>query len=205
MITSNIKQYRNQILDGFALSNYEATLYKVERENFRQIMERALQEYGLLERLKQAKAAYRQLSFIDVGCSEGLILHNLADILEQHGLIEATDLNGADVDSTAIATADEFARAVTPPRPYLNFYVHKLGLPFSECSALVADGKLQFDFLMIRRKLEYLPKARQRLEQFYQALKPGGIIYVRSLISTADGEDGSVILHPAIEPFYLFF
>ena len=198
------KRYRNEILEGFSLSNYESTLHKVEKANSRQILERALTEYGLLENLMQAKAGQRRLSFVDVGCSEGLFLHDLADMLEQKGLLEATDLNGVDVDGSAIATAEEFARVVSPPRPYLNFYIHKLGYPFSDCKALAAEGKLQFDFIAIRRKLEYLPKAKKRLEQLYRALKPGGVIYLRSLLSTSTGEDGSVILHPALEPFYLF-
>lgn len=204
MNNNTSKRYRNEILEGFSLSNYESTFHKVEKANSQQIIEQALKEYGLAEGLNQARARQRKLSFVDVGCSEGLFLHDLADTLEQHGLLEAADLNGVDVDSSAIATAEEFARLVKPPRPYLNFYVHKLGYPFSQCNALAAEGKLQFDFIAIRRKLEYLPGARQRFEQLYQALKPGGVIYLRSLLSTSTDDGGSVILHSALEPFYMF-
>jgi SAM-dependent methyltransferase len=191
------KHYRNEVLEGFSLGNYEAAFHLVEKANSRQIIEQVFTEYGLLEGLTRAKAEQRQLSFIDVGCCEGLFLHDLADTLDQHGLLGAADLNGADVDNSAIATAEEFARVVKPPRPYLNFYVHDIRQPFETQPGLFVDRQPYFDFIFARSLLAFLPHSHQNLTRLYTALAPGGVLYLRDIVYQ-QGEAGWLSPHPSL-------
>lgn len=175
--------------------------HEINKPSVSRIMERVLDEYGLAERLQTAKTNGTKLRVLDVGCGEGLFLHDLAELLETRGLLDAATLIGIDIDMAAIDTAHEFRVLTKPPRPYLNFYVHDVTRPLEECPELrsVEDGQTQFDFIFAIFVTEHLPEARQQVEKLYHALKPGGIIYLRDFLLD-EGENGWTSVHPAITP-----
>jgi SAM-dependent methyltransferase len=195
----NLAQFRFEELDS-----QERTIigYKTVRTAFLQTVEQILdsKEYQFAARLKEAAGAGKKLRVMDIGCSEGLFLHELAAILEARRLLGAVELNGLDDNPVAIETAESYALVSTPPRPYLHFYLHDATLPFEECLELRHEAKLDYDLLLVLAVLELLPDAKTHLARFYNSLKPGGIIYLR-LTVTRYGEDGTILPHPLLEPF----
>lgn len=174
--------------------------HKIDQLNFVDALTQVLDAYGLASRLEQAKANGNKLQMLDIGCGEGLFMHDLAQMLEERDLLKAAEISGIDIDATAITTAEAYARASSPARPYLQFYLHDATKPFDSNLALRAEGKTQFDFIYIGRTLDYLPNAENLVKRFYQTLKPGGIYYQHSVI-TLEGADGWLPVHPALRPF----
>ena len=90
----------------------------INAANFRKQTERVLYDYGLYERLKLAKEQQaKPIQVMEIGCAEGLFLHDLAAQLESLDLLAAAELNGLDIDANAIATAEAYAKQSQPPRP----------------------------------------------------------------------------------------
>src|SRR5262249_48073709 len=137
---------------------------------------------------------------LDAGCGLGLFLHDLAEIIEGRFGPTAADFYGIDVDQVAIVAATDFAKISKPPHPYLNFYLHDVTLPLEKCRGLFLDKQYKFDFIRAHGLIEYLPNARQHVERLYQALKPGGVIYLGDVLFKR-GPDGWIAPHPAFEPF----
>lgn len=179
-------------------------VHRINKANFVKAMEQVLNEYGLAERLEQAQANHTKVQILDIGCAEGLYLHDLAAILESRQWLAAVELNGLDFDAKAIATAEEYSKQATPPRPYLNFYLHDATQPFEASLGLRAENKLQFDFIFLLSALGSMPNARQHLHRFYQSLKPGGVIYLSSVV-LSKGEKGWLSAHPVLETFSQIF
>lgn len=175
-------------------------VHKIDRPHFLEVMCRILDDYGLGQRLENAKASGNKLSILEIGCAEGLFLHDFAEILEERKLIDATDLNGLDFNRKAIATADIYRKQSKPPRPYLNFYLHDVTEPLEDNLLLRADHKLKFDFIYAMATLEFISNADLHLCRFYDMLNPGGVIYMRSVV-LLPGEIGWKPIHPALEPF----
>lgn len=171
------------------------TLHDSSKPNFLKILQRVLDDYGLAHRLEQAQQANTKVEILDVGCGEGLYLHDLAQILEARGFLAAADLNGIDRDATSLELAKDFRTVLQPPRPYLNFYVHDIRMPFEENAELKAVNKLQFDFIYATLVLEHIPNAQKIEEMLYQHLKPGGVIYLRN---TMLGEGDTVAPTPSM-------
>jgi 2-polyprenyl-3-methyl-5-hydroxy-6-metoxy-1,4-benzoquinol methylase len=176
-----------------------AIVHAFMRANFITQTLQVLDQYGLAQRLEQARLTATRLQILDLGCAEGLFLHDLAALLEERGLLGAAELNGLDVNTAAIATAEAYAKISSPPRPYLNFYVWNMTQPLTDNLILRAEAKTQFDYIYALSVLEYLGEARQQLERIYHMLKPGGIIYLRCLV-TKEGSDGWIALHPVLAP-----
>jgi SAM-dependent methyltransferase len=176
-------------------------LHLIEKPNLLKNFERILDDYGLAKRLQAAKAQGHKVRILEIGCGEGLALHDLAALLEEHHLLSAADLNGIDINEHAISIAETFAKTAQPPRPYLNFYVHDATQPFDSSLMLRLEGKTgDFDFIFVLGTLEFLPQAANQLQKFYQLLLPGGLLYFHDLI-TNKGSQGWLSAHPGIEPF----
>jgi 2-polyprenyl-3-methyl-5-hydroxy-6-metoxy-1,4-benzoquinol methylase len=165
---------------------------------FTTMFKQALDEYGLAQRLAQAQTNNTKIEILDVGCGEGLFLHDIANLLEERGLLQAAHLSGFDIDANSIANARQFAEANEPPRPELNFFVADASKPLAE-QGINTDG---YDFIMAVAVLEHLVNSQQHLQQLYKLLKPGGVIYTRSFSAEA-GERGWATPHPAFDPLYL--
>ena len=192
--------YRDYI---FANSNDRTRLklqHDISRPHFLEIIEQVMNDYGLAERLEKAKTRGEKVRILDFGCGEGMFLHDLAEILEKRGLLEAADLNGIDNDRAAIMTADEYCQISQPPRPYLHFFVHDGTHPLEDCLGLPQDDRLEFDFIFAILVLEHLPDARQHLERLYRNLKPGGVIYLSDFVAQEGGDYGWVLPHPVMLP-----
>jgi len=173
--------------------------HNIFKAGFLKILEQVLEQYGLANRLEAARAAKTKLRILDIGCAEGLYLHDVAEVLEARGLLEAAQFNGIDLNVGAISTAEEFCQQSNPPRPYLNFYVHDASMPLEDCLGLRQEGKTEFDFIYLNATLEHLHNARQHLARFYQALKPGGVIYLWDAV-TEESEEGWQAPHPLLTP-----
>jgi 2-polyprenyl-3-methyl-5-hydroxy-6-metoxy-1,4-benzoquinol methylase len=176
------------------------SVHQLYQPVFLKVVRKVLNTYGLGENLKQAKATGQKVHILDVGCAEGLYLHDVAQVLEEQQLLEAADLLGIDIDPNAIAVAEEYSRLSRPPRPYLHFYVHDATQPFEDAMAFKAFGHTRFDFIYCIYTLELLPNARQQLERLYNALNPGGTIYLHSQ-AIKKGPEGWLSPHPSLEIF----
>jgi SAM-dependent methyltransferase len=175
-------------------------VHRIYQPIFLKIVKKVLNTYGLGQSLMRAKAAGQKLHILDVGCAEGLYLHDVAQVLEEQQLLEAAAFLGIDIDPNVIAVAEEYSRLSRPPRPYLHFYVHDATQPFEDAMAFKAFGHNRFDFIYCIYTLEILPNARQQLERFYNALNPGGTIYLHSQ-AIKKGPEGWLSIHPILEIF----
>lgn len=162
------------------------------KPKFLRIMQRILNDYGLMQRLKEARKFGTKVSVLDAGCGEGLFLHDIAELVEDYGFLDVVDLSGIDRDALAISLANEFKTVLKPPRPYLNFYVHDIRTPLEENPALLEANKLQFDFIYSTLVIEHIPNSQKLVESLYSYLKPGGIIYFRDTVNT----EGTVDIQP---------
>lgn len=164
------------------------------------VMEQILEEYELAEQLKAAKRGERsRLKILDVGCGEGLYLHDVAEVLEGRELISAATLYGIDINPALIETAIEYAGLSKPPRPYLDFYVHDIRQPLETQPGLFLDRQSYFDFIFARSFLSFLPHSREKLSRLYEALAPGGVLYLRDIVYQ-QGEEGWLSPHSALTP-----
>jgi SAM-dependent methyltransferase len=196
----------NYIFGEFVDAERIEIVHSMNLANFQKQTERVLYDYGLYERLRQIKEqsphpTSKPIQAMEIGCSEGLFLHDLAAYLEKLGLLAVAELNGLDVDAKTIATAEVYAKQSQPPRPYLNFYVWDATQPFENNLVLRAEGKTQFDYIYALSVLEYLPAAQASLARFYQMLKPGGVLYLRCMV-TYEGPTGWKPVHPILRPFF---
>jgi SAM-dependent methyltransferase len=175
------------------------------------MFERALEEYGLCDKLEQVKAQkqakssdFRKVRILDIGCGEGLFLY---DIAEARGLIEVAELVGIDIDTTAIKTANEFCKESVPPRPYLKFMNRDITQPFqNEREGMPNVNLTGFDFIFAITVIEHIAQARQHIQRIYQhLLRPGGVIYLRDAVlqsQEVDEADGWAVAHLAMGPFF---
>lgn len=185
--------------------------YELNKSSFLAAIERVLEEYGLAERLKRVQMQswtfppMEKVQILDIGCGEGMHLYELARVLERRGLLKAAELNGIDYDQAAILVAEQYSLVSVPPRPYLNFHACDATRPLKDCQNLAKNGQaLQFDFIYAFLVLEHLPDAKTHLQEFYRALKPGGVIYLRGYV-TEEGEEGWLPIHPALRLFGLAY
>lgn len=178
--------YRNYLFDQIDDSERLAVEHRMYKPNFVQKFGQVLDEYKLAEQIKAAQAGKRsRVKILDVGCGEGLYLHDVAYELETRGLLDGTTLYGFDIDANAIETALQFSKVSKPPRPYLNFFWQDLTNPLDEN----LFGQTKFDFIYAHITLTFLPNARQNLETLYNLLAPGGVIFLRDLV-LHEGEGG---------------
>ena len=202
MFTTQQRDYIFKALDD---KTREQEVFKSARPRFREIINLVLNQYGLAERLRQAKSMGDKVCMLDLGCSEGLYLHELANILEEQGLLEGASLNGIDRSQAAIGTAQEFALRSKPPRPYLSFYLQDATKPFNENLGMRYNKATQFDFIYSIVTLMYIADAPHNLAKIYNDdLKPGGVIYLRDL-TTADGPFQIISPHPTLSPLVEFY
>ena len=181
-----------------------AAQYKADKPVFEAALNKVLTDYGLAQKLAQAKASGHKLRILNYRCGEGLYLHLFSEFLESRGLVEGAELYGVDWDPAVIATADEYQKFSTPPRPNLRFFVHDLALPLAEGYNLNPlrdkEGQVRFDFIFAQRALTYGPHARQVLERLYNHnLKLGGMLYLRDVAVSQEGPQGWYAPHPALQ------
>lgn len=189
--------YRNfafsEVDDGKRMS-IEHEMFKA---NFASILKQVFEKYGLEARLQGALASGDRVRILDFGCGEGLYLHDMAALLEERKLLAAAQLSGLDINEGHIAVAEEYCKISTPPRPYLDFYVYDGLQPLEECQGLRRDNSARFDFIFANLVTEFLPKARRVVEGLYHSLRPGGILYLRSVVLDVEGEQSWITFHPA--------
>ena len=176
----------------------QSVQHQAFKPSFVAAFEHILQDYDLAQQFGTAKLIGEKLNVLEIGCGEGLYLHDIAAAIETHGLIKAVNLIGIDVKVAAISTAEEFCKLSNPPRPYLNFLVEDFARPLDEATSLRMIGGNVFDFIYGLLKLENLPDPRQHLLNWYGALRPGGSLYMRTMV-THKGSDGWLSIHPALE------
>ena len=161
--------------------------HKLIKSKFAQTIEQILLEYGLAEKLQTAKATGQSLQIADVGCGEGLYLIDLANQLKKAGLLAEAELYGFDIDQDAIATAHTLSQQLGLP---LHFYIHNALQPLEKSPDMQLIGKQSFDFIFALRLISLTINPRQVVEQLYQSLKPGGVIYLLDLPMHESKEDG---------------
>ena len=166
------------------------------------VFEQMLDQYGLGQKLAAAKTAGQHEVMFDIGCGEGLYLHDLAALLEQRDYVSGADLNGLDLNPTVLEIAEEFKLVSKPPRPYLNFYLHDLLQPFESNTSLNWQSKTR-DFALIYAifVIEHLPNPRQHVLDLYERLEPGGFMYLLDCIYK-EGEDGWIAPHRITVPLF---
>ncbi len=198
-------QQRNYVFSAIDDKSREQALHKSVLPRFRQIINLILDRYGLAERLEEAKATGHKVFMLDLGCSEGLYLHDLAQLLEERGLLEGASLHGIDKNPAHIATAQEYTRLAKPARPYLNFYFQDGLAPFSENLEMRLNNATQFDLIFSLITFMYIADAEATLAKVYeQDLKPGGVLYLRDLANSANTTD-ILTMHPSLNPMLQFF
>jgi len=193
-------QYRDYIMGMVDDRQRQERAHRHLKAGFVRAVQQVLDEYELVEQLKAAKSGERlRLKILDVGCGEGLYLHDLAEVLEERDLLQAGTFYGTDINQGMIETAIEYARLSKPPRPYLNFYVHDIRQPFETQGGLFVDRQPYFDFIFARSVLSFLPHSQENLTRLYAALAPGGVLYLRDIV-WQQGEEGWLSPHPALTP-----
>lgn len=192
--------YRDYILGKVDERERLAIQYRCYKDEFRAVVEQLLDEWGLAEKLKAALANKDKVRVLDVGCGTGLFLQEVAAIIEERGLLQAAQFFGIDIDQAVIVEAEKLSKEIKPPRNYLHFYVHDVTKPLSSCKGFLfdIDGPVEFDFIFFSFALEHFPQARLQLEKFYQALRPGGIIFIRDGVNLV-GDYGWKSPHPLME------
>jgi len=191
-------EYREYVLGMVDDRQRQERQHHHQKAGFVHIIEQVLEEYELAPRLAAAKTDERaKLKILDVGCGEGLYLHDIAQVLEGRGLAQIASLYGIDINQAMIETAIEYTRLSKPPRPYLTFYLHDIRQPLQSQRGLFADGQPHFDFIYARIVLSLVSQARENLERLYASLAPGGVLYVRDLILGPD-EAAVISPHPAL-------
>jgi SAM-dependent methyltransferase len=196
------------------------------------MFERVLAEYGLLQKLEQAKihkdnseigaTDFQKIRILDIGCGEGMFLYDIAALLEARGLSEVVELVGVDIDPTAISIANDLDQESNPTKAQLSFIQRDITQPFqneqaatpvtTEAENTVSPDtfdNIAYDFIFAFAVVEHLAEAQRHIQRIYQhLLKAGGVIYLRSTVfqpRDEDAQDGWVVAHPAIYPFYKQF
>jgi hypothetical protein len=199
----SLQQFRDSLSTDVSYHARLALQFKVMQPLFEKAINQVLDEYGLAEKLSQAKQRGQVLRLLQLHCGEGLYLHELARLLETRGLLAAAQLNGIEEDQTQITTADEYRNLASPPRPYLNFYCHKLQQPLEECvglrQGLGASGATRFDFIFGGfNALSLTKNARVVVERIYrQNLKDGAnLMFIEGV--RREGPVGWRVPHPGM-------
>jgi SAM-dependent methyltransferase len=171
--------------------------HDIFKQNFVQMIEKILLDYGLAQKLEQAKASgnSKKVRILDVGCGEGSFLHDVAEVLQAHDLLEVVELIGFDKDAAAIAMAQDLYATETTV-PFLQFYVQDATeLPNTDNPAL-ADRP--FDFIYALMAFEHIPNAKRHVKELYDHwLVPGGAIYLRDALAW-EGENKWLAPLPAM-------
>jgi 2-polyprenyl-3-methyl-5-hydroxy-6-metoxy-1,4-benzoquinol methylase len=203
MSDSNL-DYRNYLFTPLDDRERQVVMHRICKPNFIKIMTKVLDEYGLAKQFDQAIRDHQKIKILDAGCGLGLYLYDVANILEERGYLAAANLFGIDKDETIIMTATEYAKLSKEPRTYLNYYLWDLNFPLADCQGLLVDKPGPVNFIYALALMEFLPNARQLVEKIYQELAPGGVIYLRSLI-TQEGPQGWIWHHPRTHSLFKTF
>jgi SAM-dependent methyltransferase len=183
--------------------------HDIFKHNFVQMVEKVLLDYGLAQKLEQAKAigSSKKVRILDVGCGEGSFLHDVAEILQARGLLEVAELIGFDKDAAAIAMAQDLyvtdsTIGVTTEvisettAPFLQFYVQDATDLSNTDNPALADR--HFDFIYALMVFEHIPNAKRYVEELYDHwLVPGGAIYLRDALAW-EGENSWLAPLPAM-------
>jgi hypothetical protein len=197
------QEFQAEMFNGAEHSERMVLRYKINQTIFAEAINRILDEYKLTERLQEAIQNKQKLRILQLNCSEGLFLHELARLLEERELLKGADLFGISADVAQITTAEGYSRLSTPPRPYLNFYLHDIHQPLEDCLGLHEDLKVNapttFDFIFAANEtLRFTKNAAKVLRRLYaDNLKPGGIVLLTESV-LIEGSEGWVTPHPSM-------
>jgi SAM-dependent methyltransferase len=223
-----IKQtYQEYLLSDISDRERLIVQHDISKSVVMTMFERVLAEYGLLQKLEQAKTQkdsglatnFQKIRILDIGCGEGMFLYDIATLLEERGLSEVVELVGIDIDATAISIANDFYKELNPAKAHFSFNQQDITQPFQSEQATpstadntrsdVAFDNNAYDFIFAFAIVEHLAEAQRHIQRIYQyLLKAGGVIYLRSTVfqpQDEDAQDGWVVAHPAIYPFYKQF
>src|SRR5947209_3036698 len=132
-MTMTKTEYREYVLGMVDDRQRQERLHRHQKAGFKGVIEQLLDEYELAGQLVAAKTGQRaKLKILEVGCGEGLYLHDLAEVLEGRDLAHSATLYGLDINQAMIETAIEYTRLSKPARPYLHFYTHDLSQPLKK-------------------------------------------------------------------------
>lgn len=193
-------EYRDYIFNKADDQERQVIQHRVFRSAFIQLLNQLLDDYRLVERIEEVNRAGYKFKILDFGCGEGLFLHDVAEVLEKRNLQDKVAFFGIDLNELAIITATDYSKYTNPPRPYLHYYVHDALNPLEAAWELFVDGRKQFDFIFAIQVIEHICGAQERLQELYNYLAPGGILYVRDLVLHM-GEDGWKMPHSALNIF----
>jgi hypothetical protein len=198
------QQYREDLFNNAEHSERIFLAYKAVQPIFAEAINRILDGYNLATRLQEAIQKGHKLRVLELNCAEGLFLHELARILEERSLLAGVELFGISGEVSQINTAEGYSRLSTPPRPYLNFYLHDIHQPLEDCLGLHEDLKASapatFDLIFgANGTLETTKDAKEIVERLYRDnLKADGFMLFNELILAESGPDGWEAPHPAI-------
>jgi SAM-dependent methyltransferase len=128
---------------------YEEKYHELERTHF---WFRARRKYIL----QLLEGSNRQSSILDIGCSSGILLYDLANVG-----FDVNNLYGIDISPKAVRKCQEAG--------FQNVFV---------MDASHIDLKKKFDVAIASDCLEHLENDREALKNWYDLLKPGGKLYV---------------------------
>jgi hypothetical protein len=197
------QEFRAEMFNNAEHSERMVLRYRAGQAIFAEAINRILDEYKLTERLQKAVQNNQKLRILQLNCAEGLFLHELARLLEERGLLKGADLFGISADVAQITTAEGYSRLSTPPRPYLNFYLHDIHQPLEDCLGLHENLKVTapttFDLIFSPSEaLRFTKNAAKVLERLYtNNLKPGGLILLTESI-LIEGAEGWITPHPIL-------
>ncbi len=166
----------------------------------RQMLQEMLATYGLRQKLLVAKEAGTRVSILDAGCGDGFFLQDLADLLDEQGLLDAARLIGVDINEKYLAGAEKRSKEKASWSKIL-YFVGDVTQPLSQNYSLRTLGLTQLDCICATLLLQYLPNARQHLATLYSSLKPGGILYLCDSNMIYGGEAGWHPPLPELEKF----
>jgi SAM-dependent methyltransferase len=176
--------------------------YNVLKPKTCEVLGEVLENYDLRERLEAAKQTGTQVLILEAGSGSGYFLQDFADLLHQHDLLQAANLNGVDIDMRYINSALQLNKK-SAAWANINYYQHDITKPFEQNYSLHLEKKLQFDCICATLLMQYLPDAQQHILRLYQYLKPGGVLYLCDSYMWYGGAKGWLAPTPGLEKFGL--
>ncbi|MEI6044406.1 MAG: class I SAM-dependent methyltransferase [Chloroflexota bacterium] len=150
---------------------------KVFTPVFKQAIGLALDKAGLWTKLRDPKATFH---ILDLGCGEGLYLPILHQYLLERGAKAHLKMVGIDLDSTAVATAQEYMTALG--LRHARFYLHDATMPLTKIEGLsLVDPSSHFDLIFASALLMHLRNPQATLHYIYEVLQPGGAFYTKDM------------------------
>lgn len=153
---------------------------KLTAPGLKKCLSKALDKYGLREKLHNPNATFR---VIDLGCGEGLYIPVLQEFFQEQGAKARITIVGVDRDELAIATAQDYMAALGIRNA--EFYIHDLTYPLTQLDELdLTQPENHFDLAFSLVTLMHLVDIPRILRSIHAVLKPGGAFYTKDVSLT---------------------